>query len=71
MDGTSRRMAHATTASYGTINAIGVTRRSAWIVALAGHYSHLVQIIALSFMQIVGDFFLIFVVGCFGWYYWR
>ena len=48
MDGTSRRMAHATTASYGTINAIGVTRRSAWIVALAGHYSHLVQIIVYS-----------------------
>ena len=48
MDGTSREMAHATTASYGTINVIGVTRRSAWIVALAGHYSHLVQIIVYS-----------------------
>ena len=29
MDGTLREMAHATTASYWTINAIDVTRRSA------------------------------------------
>ena len=48
MDGTSRKMVNATTVSYGTINAIGVTRRNALIADLAGHYSHQVQIIVYS-----------------------
>ena len=47
-DGTLRTMDSATTAYCGTINATGVTRLNAWIVALAGHYSHPVQITVLS-----------------------
>ena len=45
MVGSSRTTASATTASFGTINAIGVTQARASTAALAGHYGHLVLII--------------------------